>query len=59
VNLLLRIFGIRDEPVPEGYVHHKDPVAEYLDGQIDAKQMDRELDRVILGRPDVVGREWR
>jgi hypothetical protein len=56
---LLRAFGIKDEKPPEGYVHHKDPVAEYLDGQISAEQMDRELDRRILGRADVIGQEWR
>jgi hypothetical protein len=59
VNWLLWIFGIKPEPSPEGYVHHKDPVAEYLDGQITAEQMDAELDHVVLGRPDVIGREWR
>jgi hypothetical protein len=59
VSLLLRLFGIKDEPSPEGYVHHKDPVAEYLDDQISAEEMDRQLGMNILGRPDVIGKEWR
>jgi hypothetical protein len=59
MNLLFRLFGIRDERPPAGYVHHKDPVAEYLDGQIEADEMERRLDRKILGMADVVGQEWR
>jgi hypothetical protein len=59
MNVLLRLFGVRDEKPPPGYVHHKDPVAEYLDGQIEADEMERRLDRRTLGMPDVVGREWR
>jgi hypothetical protein len=54
---LLRLFGVR--PTISGPVAHKDPVAEYLDGQISAEEMDRRLDRRILGMPDVIGEEWR
>jgi hypothetical protein len=50
---LLRLFGIRDPEVPAGACH-KDPVARYLDDEIDADEMDRELDRHILGMVDVV-----
>jgi hypothetical protein len=59
MNVLLRLFGIRDEKPPAGYVHHKDPVAEYLDGQIEADEMERRLDRKTFGMADVIGEEWR
>jgi hypothetical protein len=59
MNVLLRLFGIRDEKSPAGYVHHKDPVAEYLDGQIEADEMERRLDRKTFGMADVIGEEWR
>jgi hypothetical protein len=58
VKWLLRLFGIRDPVVPAGAVH-KDPVARYLDGEISAEDMERELDRRTYGMVDVVGEEWR
>jgi hypothetical protein len=58
VKWLLRLFGIRDPEVPAGNVH-KDPVARYLDDEISAEDMERELDRRTYGMVDVVGKEWR
>jgi hypothetical protein len=59
MNVVFWLFGIRDEKPPAGYVHHKDPVAEYLDGQIEADEMERWLDRNTFGMADVIGEEWR
>jgi hypothetical protein len=58
VKWLLRLFGIRDPEVPAGAVH-KDPVARYLDDEISADEMERELDHRYDGTVDVVGEEWR
>lgn len=62
-DVILRIFGMDDahEPCPTcghrrrkpaALALHKDPVALYLDGQIDADEMERCLGRSTAGMAD-------
>lgn len=64
-RLLLAIFGMEQtydrcpccgakKPRHAGLALHKDPIARWLDGEIEADEMDRELSRRIAGMPDVL-----